>query len=128
MTMAIKIKCLPEPDLQFGNGQRDVDPRRALSVNGPADHRGLRTIRLGLIGLKDDVNAALAWIDGLHTFKAARERNAHRFRDWPGSREVLGAKFKIEQQFVRMIGDAQFNRFFRGRIDGDDFEALVELF
>src|SRR5688572_4055692 len=96
MSTAIKIKCLPEPELQFGNGRRDVDPRRALFANGPADHRGLRTIRVGLIGLKDDVNAAHAWIRGLGTFKAARERNARRFRDWPGAEKALGARFEID--------------------------------
>lgn len=128
MSTAIKIKCLPEPELQFSNGRRDIDPRRALSANGPADHRGLRTIRVGLVGLKDDVNAAHAWIGSLATFKAARERNARRFRDWPGAEKALGAKFEIEQQFVRIIDKSQFERLFRGRISGDEFEALVDLF
>ena len=62
MATAIKIKCLPEPELQFSNGRRDIDPRRALAANGPADHRGLRTIRVGLVGLADEVSAARAWI------------------------------------------------------------------
>ena len=128
MSMAIKIKCLPEPELQFSNGRRDLDPRRALSANGPADHRGLRTIRIGLIGLKDDVNAAHAWIESLSIFKAAHERNARRFRDWPGAEKALGAKFEIEQQFIRIIDKLQFQRLFRERISGDEFEALVELF
>lgn len=123
MPTAIKIKCLPEPELQFSNGRRDLDPRRALS-----DHRGLRTIRVGLVGLMGDVNAARAWIGGLDAFKAARERNARRFRDWPGAEKALGAKFEIEQQFVRIIDKSQFDRLFRERISGDEFEALVELF
>ena len=128
MPTAIKIKCLPEPELEFSNGRRDLDPRRALSANGPADHRGLRTIRVGLIGLRDDVNAALGWIGGLQAFKAARERNARRFRDWPGTEKALGAKFEIEQQFVRIIDKSLFDRLFRERISGDEFEALVALF
>src|SRR5262245_8806501 len=62
MATAVKIKCLPEPELQFSNGRRDLDPRRALATNGPADHRGVRAIRVGLVGLADEVNAARAWI------------------------------------------------------------------
>jgi len=46
MPISIKVKCLLEPQLQFSNGRRDVDPRRALSAAGPVDHRGLRTIRV----------------------------------------------------------------------------------
>ena len=82
MAIPIKIKCLPEPQLQLSNGRLDFDPRRALSTNRPVDHRGLRTIRVGLIGLGDDVSAARDWIGALDAFKPARERNARRFRDW----------------------------------------------
>ena len=71
MATAIKIKCLPEPELQFGNGQRDIDPRRALAENGPADHRGMRSIRLGLVGLADEVSAAWKFITPIHEAWAA---------------------------------------------------------
>jgi|SRR6516165_6022062 len=128
MTIPMKIKCLPEPQLQFSNGCHDFDPRRALSANRPVDHRGLRTIRVGLAGLVDDVTAARGWIAGLGAFKPARERNARRFRDWPGAERALGAKFEIDEGFVRRIDQSQFDRLFRERISGSDFDALVELF
>src|SRR5229473_3842851 len=128
MATAIKIKCLPEPELQFSNGRRDFDPRRALAAGGPADHRGLRTIRVGLVGLVDEVAAARGWIAGMDGFKPARERNARRFRDWPGAEKALGAKFEVDQCFVRTIDKSQFDRLFRERISGEDFDALVELF
>src|SRR6516164_2871763 len=126
MVMAIKIKCLPEPELQFSNGRRDLDPRRALTANGPADHRGLRTIRLGLIGLADEIGAARAWIKSMAAFRPARERNARRFRDWPGSAKALGAKFEVDPQFVRVIDKAQQERLFRDHMRAADFDALVE--
>jgi len=116
MTIPMKIKCLPEPQLQFSNGCHDFDPRRALSANRPVDH------------LVDDVTAARGWIAGLGAFKPARERNARRFRDWPGAERALGAKFEIDEGFVRRIDQSQFDRLFRERISGSDFDALVELF
>lgn len=128
MATAIKIKCLPEPELQFSNGRRDLDPRRALTANGPADHRGLRSIRLGLIGLSDEIGAARAWIKSMASFKAARERNARRFRDWPGSAKALGAQFEIDPQFVRTLDKSQHDRLFRDHMRADDFDALVELY
>jgi hypothetical protein len=128
MTIPIKIKCLPEPELQFSNGRRDVDPRRALAAHRPVDHRGLRTIRLGLVGLPEDIAAARPWIAGLQAFKAARERNARRFRDWPGAEKALGTSFEIDEAFVRKIDESQFDRLFRERLSGSEFDSLVELF
>jgi hypothetical protein len=128
MATAIKIKCLPEPELQFSNGRRDLDPRRALAANGPADHRGMRTIRVGLVGLADEVTAACAWIANLAAFRPARERNARRFRDWPGCEKALGARFVIDLQFVRTIDKSQHDRLFREHMRAAEFDALVELF
>jgi hypothetical protein len=128
MPIPIKVKCLLEPQLQFSNGRRDVDPRRALSAAGPVDHRGFRTIRVGLVGLSDDVSAARAWIATMASFKPAHERNARRFRDWPGADKALGARFEVDDQFIRVIDRSQFDRLSRERISGSDFDALVDLF
>ena len=42
MALPLKIDVLPEPELEFANASRDVDPRRGLAANGPVDNRGLR--------------------------------------------------------------------------------------
>src|SRR5260370_14536061 len=128
MAIPMKIKCLPEPQVQFSNGCRDFDPRRALSANRPVDHRGWRTIRVGLVGLVDDVTAARGWIAGLGAFKPARERNARRFRDWPGAERALGAKFEIAEALVRRIDQSQFDCLFREGVTGGDFGSRVGLF
>jgi hypothetical protein len=64
----------------------------------------------------------------MDAFKPARDRNARRFRDWPGSEKALGAKFEVNDRFVRTVDLSQYERLFRDRMDGSDFEALVELF
>ena len=102
MVTAIKVKCLPEPELQFSNGRRDLDPRRALAANGPADHRGLRTIRVGLVGLADEVSAARAWIASMAVFRPARER----FRSCAGSRDDP-ARGISEASATGAIGDGR---------------------
>ena len=93
MATAIKIKCLPEPELQFSNGRRDVDPRRALASSGPADHRGLRTIRVGLVGLADEVSAAGAWIADHGGLQARPGAQCAAFSRLAGQRE--GARSKV---------------------------------
>jgi hypothetical protein len=127
MTVAIKIKCLPEPTVQFNNGHEDVDPRRALVAHGPVDNSG-RRFRLGLIGLASDVAAARRWIGDIDLFRPAKERNARRYRDWPGAQRALKAKFEIDDQFVRVLDDGTYDRLFRKPIGAEAFETLVEMF
>ena len=52
MALPFKIDVLPEPEVEFANGSHDVDPRRGLAKNGPADNRGLRTVRWALSAYK----------------------------------------------------------------------------
>ncbi|WP_316158600.1 MULTISPECIES: hypothetical protein [unclassified Bradyrhizobium] len=127
MTVAIKIKCLPEPTVQFNNGHEDVDPRRALVAHGPVDNRG-RHFRLGLIGLASDVAAARRWIGDIDLFRPAKEKNARRYRDWPGAERALKAKFEIDDNFVRVLDDNAYDRLFRPPVGAEAFEALVEMF
>jgi hypothetical protein len=128
MTIAMKIKCLPEPEVQFNNGRLDVDPRRALASSGPVDHRGQRSFRLGLIGLGWDVAAARGWLRDMNLYRPAKEKNARRFRDWPGVEKALKVKFEVDEEFVRVIDGGKFDHYFCAPFSGDDFEALVELF
>ena len=93
MALPLKIDVLPEPELEFANAAHDVDPRRGLSTHGPVDDRGLRSIRLGFVGLKEDVDAARTWLSHLEEFIPAFESNSNRFRDWPGLQEALDCKF-----------------------------------
>jgi hypothetical protein len=128
MALPLKIDVLPEPELEFANAGRDVDPRRGLGAHGPVDDRGLRTIRLGLIGLPEDVEAAKAWLARLKNFIAAFESNSSRFRDWPGLEDALNSVFLIEDRFVRTIEPSIYNTLFKDALTGRTFNELVELF
>jgi hypothetical protein len=43
MALPLKMDVLPEPELEFANAARDVDPRRGLGLHGPVDDRRLRS-------------------------------------------------------------------------------------
>src|ERR1700744_786397 len=103
MVLPLKIDVLPEPPLEFANAGRDVDPRRGLASHGPADDRGLRTVRLGIVGLADDIAATREWLARLDRFTPATEGNSNRFKNWPGAVDAFNARFVIEDQFVRPI-------------------------
>jgi hypothetical protein len=128
MALPLKIDVLPEPEVEFANASRDVDPRRGLAANGPADNRGLKTIRLGLVGLADDIAAARQWIKRLNQFTPAFEGNSNRFRDWPGLKDALNCDFVIDDQFLRPIETAVYNALFKDALTGKSFNELVEMF
>ena len=128
MALPLKIDVLPEPELEFANAGRDVDPRRGLGAHGPVDDRGLRTIRLGLVGLPEDVEAAKTWLARLKNFIAAFESNSSRFRDWPGLEDALNCAFLIEDRFVRTIEPSIYNTLYKDALTGRTFNELVELF
>jgi hypothetical protein len=128
VALPLKIDVLPEPELEFANAARDVDARRGLGTHGPVDDRGLRSIRLGLVGLPEDVDAAKAWLNRLTQFIPAFEANSNRFRDWPGLEEALNCKFLVEEAFVRTIEPSVYNTLFRDALTGKTFSELVELF
>lgn len=128
MSQSLKINVLPEPQVEFSNANRDVDPKRGLASFQPADHIGRRVISIGLVGLADDVEAARRWLSSLHDFHPAFENNSNRFRHWPGLEEALGVSFEFDDRFVRIIDQAQYDLLFKNARTGQSFDELVELF
>lgn len=124
--MRISIEHLSEPDLLFHNGKRGIEPRRSLtrSRTASADH----SIKLGLVGPPEDVMAVRKWLDRLGSFQVAREANARRYRNWPGSRAALGTDFVVPDRFVRTI-DAPAIEDALSRVKrGSGFDALLDMF
>ena len=124
--MRISIEHLAEPELLFHNGKRGVEPRRCLAGTRTtsADH----SIKLGLVGPPDDVAAVRRWLDRLSTFQVAREANARRYRNWPGSRAALGADFVVADRFVRALDAAAVEDALSRVKRGSGFEALLDMF
>ena len=128
MSLPLKINVLREPELSFGEGKTDVDPRRGLTKNRPADFCGERSIRLGLVGLSDDVLAAKTWLAGFSEFRPAQEKNSNRFRKWPGLSKALGATFDVEDRHIRKIDKGAYSKFMSTARKGSGFQDLVDLF
>src|SRR5260370_5486260 len=122
MALPLKIDVLPEPELEFANAARDVDPRRGLGAHGPVDDRGLRRIRLGFVGLPEDIEAAKAWLNRLGQFIPAFEGNSNRFRDWPGLEDVLNCEFVAEENFFRSIEPSVSNTRFKDALAWESFD------
>jgi len=128
MSLNIKIECLREPDLVFGHNITGVEPRRVMAKAGAVDKVPGEELSVGIVGPPDDIAIAHAWLPRLNTVAIAREKNAKRYRDWPGAQKALGVKFTVDERFVRPI-DAERLALALNRISSSDkFEELLDLF
>ena len=62
----MKVEHLPEPELEFGGGDRHVDIRSGLSQFGPLD-RGVPNapgdIKIGLVGPPECLDGVTRWLE-----------------------------------------------------------------
>jgi hypothetical protein len=124
----VKIRCLREPELAFGNGKTGLAPRLMLPEGGPADIGRHPRICLGLVGRAEDIDASRRWLARLNHFMPALEGNSYRYRDWPGGLKALGTHFAVEDAFVRPIDSHRYELAMAKASGRDRFEELLELF
>ena len=82
MTIALKVSVLPEPYLQFGDGNEHHEPRTGLTQSGPFSLRYGNdipgSVRLGFIGTPELLDAGRTWFqrcqEGIQTKKSNRRR------------------------------------------------------
>lgn len=128
MTLNIKIECLPEPELIFGGDKAGVEPRLVMAKAGAADSGSVREVRIGLVGPPDEIALAKRWLPRLNTVAIAREKNARRYRDWPGAPRALGASFIIEDRFVRPLDQDRVSLALNATSPVERFEELLDLY
>jgi hypothetical protein len=128
--MNLLIEDLGEPELEFGNGERDKDPKRILPVAGPfgsSQDIEPRTIQLGLVGLPDEINPVRQWIRRMHGPLISQETNALRFREFPGVRSAFRCAFEVQDRFVRRINQRQYD-LNSTRRPNDRFSEMLSLY
>lgn len=127
--MAIKIRVIPEPELEFGKGGYGVEPRLALSRYGAYTDFGeqRRRIQLGLVCLAPEAEAIKRWFGSMERLLIGDEANAERFREFPGSTRAFNCIFDIQDQFVRTIEPGEYERIARLH-PAMRFEAMLDLY
>jgi hypothetical protein len=84
----MRAEILDEPELEFGGGNRHIDPRFGISNYGPADLTAAdapTAIRVGLIGPADHLDGLRTWLERCREPIAAKdERYPHLFPGFPG--------------------------------------------
>jgi hypothetical protein len=84
----VKAEVLDEPELEFGGGNRHIDPRFGIATYGPADlltPDAPRAVRIGLIGPADQLDGLGTWLERCREpIPAKDERYPHLFPEFPG--------------------------------------------
>src|SRR5262249_39167994 len=108
----MRIEDLGEPELEFGQGKRGTDPRRALALHGPFDstfESATKSIRLGLVALPGEVDLVRRWFARMHQPIVNNESNARRFREFPGVENAFRCRFDIPDRFVRKLEQRRYD-------------------
>lgn len=126
--MAMRIECLPEPELEFFNGKSGWEPKRMLHapISGHRQHN-VKEIRLGLVALPDEVPAVKRWLERMHHLIVSDESNARRFRAFPGTETVFKCRFELPKQFIRTIDTKRYQEILSLR-KNESFEELLRLY
>ncbi|MEA3202070.1 MAG: hypothetical protein QOE90_3498 [Thermoplasmata archaeon] len=97
----VPATILPEPDLIFGQGKKDIDPRIGMTRNGPFHGENEKgptptTVRIGIIGTGPTLTLAKEVLTTLARPIASKNTNAWLSPDYPG----VNMSTKIRCDFV----------------------------
>jgi hypothetical protein len=129
--MNITIETLDEPELEFGAGLRDVDPKSALSQSGPflcTSSGNCPTIPLGLVAPKHEIGPIKRWFERMQRLLLSNEGNSLRYARFPGLPTVLRAKFSMESHSTVVLDPKRLGLALAEPFGPSRFDALLELY
>lgn len=115
----MKVTLLREPQLEFANGARHIDPRHGLTDYGPVDAAdpSVRVLRVGMIGTRQALDGLHNWLDRCRSPIASKPSHlGHLFVPWPGF--DTGSAFRAS-----LVFDGRLERTLKER----DIKALEGL-
>lgn len=124
--MRLRVEPIREPDLLFGNGEVGKEPKLSLARKRPADPY-IERLELGVVALPAQIEAVRAWFAQIHSLVLGTERNARRFREFPGVSRVFPCRYDIPDKFVRVIEPDEYSKA-QALAPRDAFTALLDLF
>lgn len=129
--MTFNTKCLPEPDLEFGDGGRHVDPRQGLILHGPLQAKPGDLIRVGVVGTAETVEGMTSFMERAMTgIPSANERLGNLNPAFPGigNMNPFRCRFEIEPGATRAILGKDVKRIIAIPKHADAVRAAVDMF
>jgi hypothetical protein len=129
----MRANILDEPSLEFGGAARHVDPRFGITEYGPADltaQGSPRSISVGLLGGRSDIDQAAAWLDQCRESIAGKKSERPGLHpSFPGFSSKTGycADLILDSRLQRPIGARALSNL-ESLDPRERVEAAVELY
>jgi hypothetical protein len=119
----VKLALVKEPDLEFADGGRHLDPRFGVLRYGPLDSGGTndpRQIGVGVIGTRETIETLQDWLERCRNPIAGKEtRLRNLFPDFPGfaSDTMFQAELAFDDALSRPVNIRDLRACVRGTAD-----------
>lgn len=130
----MNIINLPEPLLEFGNGNTSVCPKDGIMRFCPYDiHQQDRPekVVIGVIGKSDSIDIVLKWLEECSRFIEAKpSRQPKLFPVFMGFHERHGfcSRLVYEEEYIRRINNTEFDDIYKVGSEDEVIEQAVELY
>ncbi len=127
--MRMDLKRIGEPELVFGGGNREKDPKVGLSGFGPIGSQDDDpvTVPIGLVATTDQLPLISDWLERLGALQIDSERNALKFPEFPGSGRAFRASFELDARFMRTISQSKLDLSL-AQPDSGRIDAVLQLY
>jgi len=91
----VTLRCdfIPEPLLEFANGQKLEHPQDGLFIYGPVNRAGSpEVLRVGVIGTPQGIDLVRNWLSRLAGCVPATDPGKLHTSSWPGFQAIFGAR------------------------------------
>lgn len=124
-------RCLPEPELEFGDGGLHLDPRYGLMTHGPLQPKLGDLIRIGVIGTSETVEGMTAFMErAMNGIEGANERLGNLNPGFPGigNQNPFRCRFEIDHEACRTVLSRDVRDIQRTPKHDDAVRSAVDLF
>ncbi len=114
MPLALDVRTLPPPLLEFGGTGEFTDPKQGLAREGPfslrfgAAHQ--TQVRLGLVGPRQMLGLARRWFDRCQGPIAAGQDNRAMYPDFPGFRQTFRSSLDLAARWQVELDEEELGR------------------
>lgn len=106
MTFVFETRCIPEPDLEFGDGGLFLDPRVGLMRHGPLQPKPGDLIRIGVVGTSDTIDGFSKYIErAMRGIPSDNEKLGNLHPDFPGlgNQNPFRCRFEVPKEACQTV-------------------------
>lgn len=129
--MKFATRCIPEPELEFGDGGLFIDPRVGLMRHGPLQPKAGDVVRIGIIGTTETVDGFTGYLNrAMLGIEGANEKLGNLHPGFPGlgNDNPFRCKFEVAEGGTATVLSSDIKQIVGIRRHDEAVRAGVDLF